>query len=317
MKVLCVSISDDAHVPFVQKHLSEEIVIFDPQEFPFEIDITYEWNGSSFNVYSRDRCLSDCDAIWYRKPVLLGANDLPVDELYRDFTFSAYQKTIHALYSLLQDKVWVSDYWAILRGSNKLRQAEIAHSLGLNVPRTIATSSAVKAKSFILSLGSVVTKMMGTQHIYDGKTSSVFYTAAIDAADVDSIDLDGLCVAPAIFQERIHKAYDVRLTIVGDQAFPCEIHQNGAYAGAVDWRIGIFDETALSYVPHQMPDCIIASCKQMLAQMNLKYGAFDFIVDDRGEYWFVEVNPNGQWAFVEMETGLEISKAFVDVFANK
>ena len=149
MKVLCISESDDAHIPFVQKHLDEEIIIFDPGKFPFHTDITYEWDGQKFVVWSDGRCLSDCDAVWYRKPMLLEKEEMPVDDMHKEYAYSAYQKTIQALYSLLRDKIWVSDYWSIIRGSNKLMQAEIAFSLGLNVPRTIATSSAKCAQAFI------------------------------------------------------------------------------------------------------------------------------------------------------------------------
>jgi glutathione synthase/RimK-type ligase-like ATP-grasp enzyme len=316
MKVLCISESDDAHLPFVQKHLDEEIVIFDPGKFPFKTDISYKWNACRFDVFSDGRLLSDCDAVWYRKPQMLEPKDLPVDEMYREYAFSAYQKTIQALYSLLQDKIWVSDYWSIIRGSNKLLQAEIAHKLGLCVPRTLVTSVAIEAEAFIRREGQVVVKMMGTHHVYDGEASHVFYTAPVGVEDIPNLNLEGLPVAPSIFQQRIEKAYDIRLTVVGDQAFPCSIKQRGLYANDVDWRTGIFDADALVYEPCEMPTCIIESCKLMLRLMNLRYGAFDFVVDPSGNYWFVEVNPNGQWAFVEEEAGIEISRAFPQVFAG-
>jgi hypothetical protein len=35
-----------------------------------------------------------------------------------------------------------------------------------------------------------------------------------------------------------------------------------------------------------------------------------------GDYYFLEVNPAGQWAFVEERTQLPITKAMVDLLAS-
>lgn len=45
---------------------------------------------------------------------------------------------------------------------------------------------------------------------------------------------------------------------------------------------------------------------------NLMFGAFDFIVTPRNEWVFLEVNPNGQWLWLERSLNLNISQKIVE-----
>ena len=45
-----------------------------------------------------------------------------------------------------------------------------------------------------------------------------------------------------------------------------------------------------------------------LRHMGLNFGAFDFIVDNNGQWWFLECNPNGQWLWMEFAAGLPLSE---------
>jgi glutathione synthase/RimK-type ligase-like ATP-grasp enzyme len=45
--------------------------------------------------------------------------------------------------------------------------------------------------------------------------------------------------------------------------------------------------------------------------LEFKFGAIDLIKHPNGEYYFWENNPNGQWAWIEMDTGMLISQAII------
>ena len=45
---------------------------------------------------------------------------------------------------------------------------------------------------------------------------------------------------------------------------------------------------------------------------RLGFGAIDLIQDRDGAHWFLEINPNGQWAWIETRTGQPIATAIVD-----
>ena len=54
-------------------------------------------------------------------------------------------------------------------------------------------------------------------------------------------------------------------------------------------------------------------CITLLKILNLRFGAIDFILDTAGNFTFLEINPNGQWAWIEKRTGYEISNEIVNL----
>ncbi|KUO10863.1 hypothetical protein [Streptomyces sp. DSM 15324] len=55
---------------------------------------------------------------------------------------------------------------------------------------------------------------------------------------------------------------------------------------------------------------------RFLADFGLSFGAFDFAVTASGAWWFLECNPNGQWAWLEDAAGLPITHAIADLLEN-
>ncbi|HET9256533.1 MAG TPA: hypothetical protein VFO16_15235 [Pseudonocardiaceae bacterium] len=112
-----------------------------------------------------------------------------------------------------------------------------------------------------------------------------------------------------LLQEWIPKAYEVRLTVVGDHHFAVGIHAQSA-ATRVDWRT---DYDALTYDVMTCPDDIARQARAFLSAIGLTYGAFDFIVSaDTGDHIFLECNAAGQWGWLAEECGLPIAEAIAD-----
>jgi hypothetical protein len=234
-KILVITSGRDSHVEMVQNYFENKMMIFDPSLFPFQTDITYKWDEGQFKIISQGKCLNDAEVIWYRKPTFLKAKDFPVPEEYKLYACSSYEQSIKSIYTLLSDKFWVSDVWSILKiGRNKLHQAEVAHKFGMLIPKTLVTSVPTIAQRFLDNHKTIVTKPLGDISL--SSTKKVFLTTRIRADN--QVDFDGLRLAPAIFQEEIDKVFDVRVTVVGEKVFPCEIHQRGEMTGEVDWRLG-------------------------------------------------------------------------------
>jgi glutathione synthase/RimK-type ligase-like ATP-grasp enzyme len=52
-------------------------------------------------------------------------------------------------------------------------------------------------------------------------------------------------------------------------------------------------------------------CIELTKLLNLRFGAIDFICDTSDNYWFLEINPNGQWAWIENQTQAPIANSIV------
>ena len=150
---------------------------------------------------------------------------------------------------------------------------------------------------------------MTTESVQLGEKTYLMYTTSVKPG----INLSGLPLAPAIFQEEVSNECDVRVTVIGEKIFACEIYRTGTLASEIDWRKGQLTGN-LIYKACEPP--FPEMCVELVKRMGLKFGAIDLIRDHDGQYWFMEINPNGQWGFVEENTGLPLSKAMAELLTG-
>lgn len=92
-----------------------------------------------------------------------------------------------------------------------------------------------------------------------------------------------------------------------------KIHLDALPPGEVDWRPTTMDH--LHEIIEPPPD-IEEKCRAMLTELGIPWGAFDFIVDDSGKWWFLECNPNGQWLWIQQKTGENLAQHFARELAT-
>ena len=164
-------------------------------------------------------------------------------------------------------------------------------------------------KKFIVTCPHSVFKPLKTGFISeDNETGRILYTTRVDESFVESIDRnDGM---PIYLQEEVKKECDVRVTVVGQYVYAAKIHSQGSLITEVDWR------KSTTLLPHEkinLPPDIQSKCLELCAQFCLDFAAIDFILDKNKTYWFLEVNPNGQWAWIEELLNYPISKDIVEL----
>ena len=110
-------------------------------------------------------------------------------------------------------------------------------------------------------------------------------------------------------QNYVEKEFELRVTIVDDEVFACRIDSQlqEENHGKIDWRQGY--DYGLRHSIFELPKEISEKCILFLRKMGLRFGCFDFILTPGGQYVFLECNPNGQWLWIEIETGMSISTA--------
>ena len=106
-----------------------------------------------------------------------------------------------------------------------------------------------------------------------------------------------LVSTPGICQAAIEKTAEIRVTILGRSVFAVEkTFPRRSAALHVDWRT-IHDGAA--YREHILPEPIIERSVRLLRELGLVMGMFDFILDGKGNYYFLEVNPQGQFLWAD------------------
>lgn len=99
--------------------------------------------------------------------------------------------------------------------------------------------------------------------------------------------------------------------MMGEDVFAAAIHsQETSYA--VDFRM---DMDAGRVEAFQLPRGVIERLQALMDRLGLIYGAIDMRLTPDGQYVFLEINPAGQWLFVEQRTGQLMTEAFVRLLA--
>jgi ATP-grasp ribosomal peptide maturase len=187
-------------------------------------------------------------------------------------------------------------------------QLAAAAAAGLSVPRTLITNDPAAATEFADEVGAVVYKPFSSPAERDGRRMFV-YTSPVTAADLAD---DAIRHTAHLFQEQLPKAFEVRLTVVDDQFFPAALTAR-SIAGQIDWRS---DYDAIDYAVTDVPEPVRRGMRELLSGLGLAFAAADFVVSPAGEWFFLDLNPNGQWAWIEQETGLPICSAIADALTR-
>lgn len=239
-------------------------------------------------------------AIYYRKPLLPKLTDY--EPTYRNYMQREIVACIEGLADSFQG-ICLSKPCILRQADNKIYQLNIAKNLGFIIPESLITNDNKAAQAFCAYKLSIV-KPISIGKIYDNDDTIIFQTNQVKK----NRPIEHLEYCPSYFQERHDKDYELRVTIIGKRVFAVRIDSQLHEETRIDWRV---DPDLLIYSETQIPKYLEEKCFELLADLGLNFGAFDFIVRNN-QYIFLEVNANGQWGWLEGKLGIKISDAIID-----
>ncbi|MFF7654336.1 ATP-grasp ribosomal peptide maturase [Streptomyces sp. NPDC007983] len=312
--VLVVTEPLDITADMVITHLNERgvpVVRFNPADLPVgELTVSARFGGcpastpvaGQLRTPSRTAGLEQVRAVYWRRPTWPAFEHLDAD----DARYSAAQirhGLAGTLYAL-DRPLWVNHPARAAAADHKPTQLATAVRLGLTVPATLVTNDPVEARRFIATHRQVISKTLRwTPYERDG----VGLTSWAEPVTADEVD-DTVTAAPHLFQARVDKVADLRVLVVRRRSFAVRID-----SGLLDWRK---DHSALSYSVVDLPDRLEKALFACLDHFGLPSGSFDLALDRDGEPHWLELNPNGQWGWLEEKTGLPMAAAFADLLAQ-
>jgi hypothetical protein len=315
--ILIVTSKRDSHVGAVTKHLDAAArpwVRVNVEDLATNTEITIQPALGSGNLSMRDSGkvldLDAVTAVWYRKPDPVALGHFQIDEAARDYVEAEFNEVIHGIYALLGRAKWINNPLYARVAHRKLLQLRVAHEVGFKVPETIVTNNLEYAVEFSkMQNGDLAIKSLGAiSVIHETDNQVVQYGVFTRRITEKELLAQGEKVRhmPTMFQQFVEKQAELRITCVGREVFACKISPRDGDVTSDDHR---FDTANLPHEAVNIPE-LVDRMHTYMDRFGLNFGCFDFIVPKcGGEPIFLEMNPNGQWHWVQQLTGQDIGSA--------
>lgn len=315
--LLIVSNKSDLATDYLILKLHEKNIRFlriNTEDFLTHWEVNFLFDSDNANTLAIKKTgapevfLEEISGAYIRQPKL---PTLDVIEADKPFAEREVGETLRSLWRLIDEKLWLNAPHNILRASNKPEQLKIAKSLGFSIPQTCITADSKVAKKFYMANhGDIIVKAVKHGFLYDGTNAKIAPTQKFEAHALD--DLTCYARIPMTFQKRVEKIYDIRVTVVGENVFATAIYSQSHQETATDWRVSDHYKISLEQKPILLPEKLQKLCKQLTQKLNLRYSAIDLILAKNEQYYFLEVNPNGQWAWIEKMAKYPIRDAIIN-----
>lgn len=300
--ILIITHKEDYTTDYVIDKLNKKAIPYFRFNCEDYLEYSIVWQYGANTLFSING-IKEFTSVWYRRtklPVIVSDN--PSEKLY---LLGEIDTFLQNLFQVIKAK-WLSAPQAVAIAENKLLQLQVAEQIGFQIPLTLVTTDRETLKTFAGNNKRTIIKPIARGRIdYANDTSKLIFTSLIP--DQVITDLDSYIMTPAIYQEYIDKEYELRVTVVGNEVFAARVDSQQYQDAEVDWR-----RKKIKFEGYALPDKIVEQCRQMVKKLNLSFGAFDFIKKQNGDYYFLEVNPNGQWVWIEKDTAHPISNAIIN-----
>lgn len=320
--ILIVTNKEDVHPTPVIEYLNKRgYSVFRLNTETLLTDYRFHWwvngNGTDFYIKNVKNGLEayghDITAVWERRPMLPSELFLNNREEINRHNLKEAAGFLSFLLHDVSDRFSMGHHLYDRSASFKMRQLRLAKALGMEVPATCFSNRKEDVVTFSRPFEYIMLKSIESDNVWLGDEKEyVFFGQKVQSDSLEGQPQEAFSQTVSFVQEYIEKQYELRVTVVCDKVFACKIDSQRMEEdkGKVDWRQGY--EYGLRYEPYELPDAVKAFCIKFLQDMHLNFGCFDFIVTPQDQFVFLECNPNGQWLWIEQETGMKISQAIAE-----
>lgn len=311
-KVLILTHSDDPHASSIRNYLNQkEIENFTivTEDLLKDYIINFSSEGLTYTIKNKDKVveLDPSWGIWNRRIMIPDRNKgMPKD--LQDLVIDECEKTWDGLLMAHKGKV-VNFPQNHFYANNKLDQIKFALERGMHVPDTIVTNDPSDLKDFYEKhRGNICFKLQKGAVIRTSEGNKVVYTNKVIMEHMKNASL--VSTHPSLFQQYIDKEFEIRIIATDKTTTGIAIHSQDVEISKIDYRRYDFKNVKYNHV--DLPNNVKDFCSNVLTHYGLHFGAFDFIYSKEEKYVFLELNPNGQWLWLEEQSGYNLTREVAD-----
>jgi glutathione synthase/RimK-type ligase-like ATP-grasp enzyme len=281
-------------------HRDYEFTLY-PNEKRFEIKNT---------VNGKVACSSDITCAWWRRPEKIKISEKDAPKMLHAFLTDEYRLVLRGLINILEQNNCriVTDPSILNRAKDKTLQQIWAAECGFKLPSQIITTSNQAFGTYFKKEPQLISKSIDSiESIRDEERKKDFnlFANVIPENIRDQIENNKIKINVSYFQSKIQRNHELRVIAFGQYVYPFVIDDSGY---DVDWRRVDPDSIDFKLSHHTS---VAQKCLDYLQLSGLAYGAFDIIVDNNNECFFIECNPNGQFLFCDITGKTDLLKDFV------
>lgn len=312
--ILLLTNSSDATSDYLEGEIASagiELVRYDTDKDLQKTQFSYSNNHMLMQWRNVELRPEDVSHVVYRRPKPFLPN-ISGDKFQVQHVGDEWAEVWESFLAEIPFGLWINHPSRNFESSHKIEQLSRAKKSGLQVPQTIVTSIPGLALDFFRQFAKgVIVKPLASGYIERDapEDDTIIYTRAFQEDDIKIIDRIKSC--PVMFQERIDKSIDVRLTALDGQMVAVGLK---AYDVRGEQRLDIrrYNMADVVYEEIEIPLEVQAKVKTLINSYDIRFAAIDFAIDIKGEWIFFEINPNGQWAWMDLCAEFRI----IDLFKN-
>jgi hypothetical protein len=273
MQLIVFTCQDDLHTDAIIRRLNEVrpdfgVVRINTDNLPINLEYSFHWSNSAkhktriLRVLDSGISADDVSVMRYRKPDKPPSHPALTDHNAQECSVQEFREFLRSFEGFFPNAVWVNDYWQMQKYSIKASQMPIAQLVGLAVPETVISNNLEEIKRLASCHAEIIIKPMAYNGFAVGDRQYGCFTNVLTRKCLDTFRNEDLSYAPSIFQQRINKAQELRVTVIGDEVFACEIQTKADTPERIDWRIESVED-----LPHrlvELPENIVCRLKKML-----------------------------------------------------
>lgn len=314
--VLVIGQRPDPHIDVVIGHLSElnaKIFLLDRYDRDQAISLVYPSTGS-WQGWTRSAGLEipldELTSIWWRvKPFRQVDFAYQQDQMEEAFGTREWLEVLRSLFKLLDHAFWVNPVDSNVTAGRKPWQLALALKVGLECPETIISNNSSDILNQTASVDKVIFKTLSS---FVRPPNEIVFTNEVSKNLIQESS-DQIAVAPGIYQHKLDKRHELRVTIVGEHVFCVGIDSQSDQSTQTDWRR---NQSRKMYFNADLSAETENKLLMFHQAAGLLFATYDFIVTPDGREIFLECNPGGQWLWLEQCLGLGISRCLAELLVE-
>jgi len=307
--ILILSHYGDAHASAIDwglKQAGVDVVTATPSDIPHFGTAAVSIEAENIRIKLDRRTITDTDwgVVWNRRRGRFSPDKRrsPGETRYVEFET---RQMVNGIYSVIEATYpMINRFSSEFVAANKIFQLVTAARLGISVPNTVIGNDFQQVndcfsfdppafKSFRVPVweGSDIFSEEG-QH----PRALIGMTAKLEPRHLKERGSIEAC--PGIYQSYVEKAYEVRVLWLDGNYIAAKINSQASELSQYDWRGNAFN---VELEPIKLSDDIVKKLSQLMKALSLETGSIDLIVTPQGETVFLEVNPTGQFLWLDSQ----------------